>query len=291
MKVRRPIYSLIALLTCVMLAIPADLAADVGQVAGKITTVLPIVNVVRGPQQTPANTSEEVFWGDVINTGHLARARIALTDGSILSVGSDTNLTIAKHDAANQQTDLDLNYGQIRARASKLVKPDAHFKVRTPVGVAGVVGTEMIVIFDVGGRMQVLCMEGTCQVCDLALNCVIMHGGEATSIHSNQPPAQPQPPTPANLTAAVNATSPSGAAGAGLGAGTAGGGAAGGGAGAAGGAIVGVSAGVAAAAAAIAVRSVATTKTCAPPPPTGGAAPRANCVNRAGSIRLPGQRR
>jgi hypothetical protein len=289
MNVRRPIYSGIALCMGLLLAVPAEVDAQGALPAGKITTVLPIVNVVRGPQQIPANTSQEVFWGDVINTGHLARARIALTDGSILSVGSDSNLTIAKHDAAEQQTDLDLNYGQVRARAVQLVKPDAHFRVRTPVGVAGVVGTEMIVLFDVGGQMQVFCMEGTCQACDLALNCVLLKGGEVTSLRSNQPPAQPQPPTPANLTSAVNATSPAGGAGAGAGAAGAGG-AAGGGIGAAGGAIVGVSAAVAATVATVVVRSVATTKTCAPPPPAAGAAPRANCVTRAGISRLPGQR-
>lgn len=289
MNVRRSIFSWIALYTSLLLAIPTDMAAQTAQPAGKITTVLPIVNVVRGPQQIPANASQEVYWGDVINTGHLARARVALTDGSILSVGSDTNMTIAKHDPAGQQTDLDLNYGQVRARAVKLVKPDAHFRVRTPVGVAGVVGTEMIVSFDVGGQMQVFCMEGTCQACDLALNCVLLKGGEVTSLRSNQPPAQPQPPTPANLTTAVNATNP---AGAGAGAGAAGaGGAAGGGIGAAGGAIVGVSAAVAATVATVVVRSVATTKTCAPPPPpTSGAAPRANCVSRTGVSRLPGRR-
>ena len=289
MNFRRPNYSGIALCMALLLAMPAEVGAQGAQPAGKITTVLPIVNVVRGPQQIPANTSQEVYWGDVINTGHLARARIALTDGSILSVGSDSNLTIAKHDAAEQQTDLDLNYGQVRARAVKLVKPDAHFRVRTPVGVAGVVGTEMIVLFDVGGQMQVFCMEGTCQVCDLVLNCVLLKGGEVTSLRSNQPPAQPQPPTPANLTSAVNATSP--AEGAGAGAGAAGaGGAAGGGIGAAGGAIVGVSAAVAATVATVVVRSVATTKTCAPPPPAAASAPRANCVTRASIGRLPGQR-
>jgi hypothetical protein len=287
MNVRRPIFSGIALCTSLLLAVPADVGAQAAQSAGKITTVLPIVNVVRGPQQIPANASQEVFWGDVINTGHLARARVALTDGSILSVGSDSNLTIAKHDPASQQTDLDLNYGQVRARAVKLVKPDAHFRVRTPVGVAGVVGTEMIVLFDGGGQMQVFCMEGTCQACDLALNCVLMKAGEVTSLRSNQPPAQPQPPTPANLTTAVNATNPAGGAGAGA---AGAGGAAGGGVGAAGGPIVGVSAAVAATVATVVVRSVATTKTCAPPPPAGGAAPRANCVKKAGVSRLPGQR-
>jgi hypothetical protein len=287
MNVRRPIFSGIALCASLLLAVPAEVAAQAAQPAGKITTVLPIVNVVRGAQQVPANASQEVFWGDVINTGHLARARVALTDGSILSVGSDSNLTIAKHDPAGQQTDLDLNYGQVRARAVKLVKPDAHFRVRTPVGVAGVVGTEMIVLFDIGGQMQVFCMEGSCQVCDLGLNCVLMKGGEQTSLRNNQPPSQPQPPTPANLTTAVNATNPAGGAGAGA---AGAGGAAGGGMGAAGGAIVGVSAAVAATVATVVVRSVATTKTCAPPPPTGGAAPRANCVSKTGISRLPGQK-
>ncbi|MGA8222969.1 MAG: FecR family protein [Candidatus Acidiferrales bacterium] len=276
MNSRRPIYFLLAISICLLLAMPGGLSAQSAQSAGKITALLPIVNIVRGPQQVPASTSQEVFWGDVVNTGHLARARIALTDGSVLSVGSDSNLTIAKHDAGAQQTDLELSYGQVRARAVKLVKPDAHFRVRTPVGVAGVVGTEMYVLFDVGGQMRVLCLEGTCQVCDNLLNCVVMHGGEETSIHNNQPPGQPTNATPMNVTSAVNATNPAGGAGAAAGGGGAAGGAVG--------AVAGGVAGGAAAAAAIAVRSVATTKTCSPPPPTGGAAPRANCVNKAGAI-------
>jgi hypothetical protein len=286
MNIRRPIYSALALSMCLLLAIPGELSAQSGQSAGKITALLPIVNIVRGPQQVPASTSQEVFWGDVVNTGHLARARIALTDGSVLSVGSDSNLTIGKHDPAAQQTDLELSYGQVRARAVKLVKPDAHFRVRTPVGVAGVVGTEMIVMFDPGGQMHVLCLEGACQACDLLLNCVLMKGGEETSFHNNQPPSQPTNATPMNVTSAVNATNP---AGAGAGAGGAAGGAGGGiGAGAAGGIAGGAAA--AAAAATIAVRSVATTKTCAPPPPTAGAAPRAACVNAGKPGAIQGQR-
>jgi hypothetical protein len=284
MNIRRPIYSAFALTMCLLLAIPGELSAQNAQSAGKITALLPIVNVVRGPQQVPASNSQEVYWGDVINTGHLARARIALTDGSVLSIGSDSNLTIAKHDSAAQQTDLELSYGQVRARAVKLVKPDAHFRVRTPVGVAGVVGTEILVMFDVGGQMNVICLEGACQVCDLVPNCVLMRGGEETSIHNNQPPSQPTNATPVNVTSAVNATNPAGATGAGAG------GAAGGGVGAAGGAIAGGAAAAAAAAATIAVRSVATTKTCAPPPPTGGAAPRAACVNAGKSGAIQGQR-
>src|ERR1700728_555781 len=100
MNFRYPITLVLLLIICFALVFPPDVAAQATQSAGKITTVVPIVNVIRGPQQVPASTSQQVFWGDVINTGHLARARIALNDGSILSVGSDSNLTIAKHAAA-----------------------------------------------------------------------------------------------------------------------------------------------------------------------------------------------
>jgi hypothetical protein len=258
----------------------------VAQSAGKITAVVPIVNVVRGAQQVAASTSQQVFWGDVINTGHLARARVALDDGSILSVGSDSNLTIAKHDTGEQQTDLDLAYGQVRARAVKLVKPNARFQIRTPVGVAGVVGTEMVVLFDAAGNMQVVCMEGACKVCDLAGVCVLMKGGEETGIHGNSSPSAPAPVSPATLTAAVSATN---TAGAGAGAGAAGAGAAGGGIGAGTATAVGVGAAVAAGVATAVVRSVSKTQTC-PPPTSGGARPRAECTQITTGARVNGQR-
>jgi FecR protein len=262
---------------CFVLVFPPDVAAQAAQSAGKITAVVPVVNVVRGPQQVAASSSQQVFWGDVINTGHLARARIALNDGSILNVGSDSNLAIAKHDATQQQTDLDLNYGRVRAKAAKLVKPDSHFQIRTSVGVAGVVGTEMIVIFDANGMMQVICIEGACKVCDLAGHCVLMKGGEQSSVRSNEQPSQPSPATPMNVTEAVNTTATSGAG-------------AGGGIGVAGGVAVGVGAAVAATVAVVVARVVTRTQTCSAPPPTGGAV-HASCTKiTTGAGKLNGQR-
>jgi len=282
MKTRHPAVSLIALVLSAALVMPFDLAAQqTAPSAGKITTVLPIVNVIRGSQQMPAAVNAPVFWGDTINTGHLARARVSLDDGSILSVGSDSNLMIAKHDPAAQQTDLDLNYGRVRAKAAALVKPDSHFRVRTPVGVAGVVGTEVAVIFDpASAQMNVICLEGTCQVCDLAGNCVTLHAGQESSVHNNSAPTQPAPASPVNVTDAVNTTASSGA----------GAGGAAGGLGVVGVTAIGVGAAVAAAVATIVVRSVSKTPTCGSPTPTVG--PTANCAtaNKAATGRMPGQR-
>lgn len=290
MNPRRPFIAALALALSILLVMPFDAVLQAAQqtaqaeAAGKITAVLPVVNVVRGPQQVPASMNAQVFWGDTVNTGHLARARVALTDGSILSVGSDSNLTIAKHDATGQQTDLDLNYGKVRAQAAKLVKPDAHFKVRTPVGVAGVVGTIMIVSFDATGTMNVICEEGTCTACDLGGNCVTLHGGQESNVHNNTAPSQPTPTTPLNMTTALNSTSPTGAAGA-----------AGAGGGISAGAAVAVGVGAAAAAvvATVVVRAVSKTSTCSSGgtgAPTDAAHPAASCKGIASAHKQPGQR-
>jgi hypothetical protein len=275
MNVRHRVVSTLVLVMCLALAVPPDVAAQAAQSAGKITTVVPVVNVIRGPQQVAASTSQQVFWGDVINTGHLARARVALDDGSILNVGSDSNLAIAKHDAAQQQTDLDLNYGRVRAKAAKLVKPDAHFQIRTSVGVAGVVGTDMVVIFDASGKMNVVCIEGACKVCDTAGHCVLMKGGQQSSVRSNEQPSQPVQATPMNMSEAVNTTATSGA------------GAAGGGIGVATGVAVGVGAAVATTVAIVVVRVVTRTQSCGTPTSTGV---HANCTKIDGVGKMNGQR-
>jgi hypothetical protein len=276
MNFRHPIVFTLVFVICLALVLSPDAAAQAAQSAGKITTVVPIVNVVRGAQQVSASTSQQVFWGDVINTGHLARARIALNDGSIVSVGSDSNLTIAKHDAGQQQTDLELNYGRVRAKAAKLVKPDAHFQIRTPVGVAGVVGTDMVVLFDINGKMEVICIEGACKVCDNLGHCVLMKGGEQSSVRSNEQPSQPNPATPMNMTEAMNTTAATGA------------GATGGGIGVGAGVAVGVGAAVGATVAIVVVRVVTKTQTCSTPTTT---TVHADCVKINGaSGKLNGQR-
>lgn len=285
MNARHPACAAVTLAICLLLAIPPEVTAQTAQEAGKISLAMPIAYVLRGSQQINAEPTLPVLWGDVINTGHLSRVRVTLEDGSVLSIGSDSNLRVAKHDAAAQQTDLELNYGRVRAKAVKLVKPDAHFEIRTPVGVAGVVGTEVIVVLNPDGTLNVLCLEGACRVCNNAGVCVVMKGGEETSIHGNSSPSQPATISPANETDFVKSTNISNA-----------GGAAGGGAGAAGG-TVGVVGGVAGATAAAVttavVRSVSKTKTCPTPTSSGLArSPAASCTTttQGGVPRLPGQK-
>src|SRR5580658_1304848 len=316
MNARHPLTCLIALTICLLLAIPADVVAQTGQAApaqhaGKLTAVLPVVNVIRGPQQTPASTSEAVYWGDVINTGHLARARVALDDGSVLSVGSDSNLTVTKHDGGAQQTELDLNYGRVRAKAVKQVKPNANFQIRTPTGVAGVVGTDFALDSE-GDTTRIVVYEGKVNFCAYKSKrkeeqegaqggaagvgggdqqneknhrmlgpCVIVGAGESSSVQFNAAPTPPVPATPVTVTEMSTTTSVSGGAGGAVG-----------GLGVAGVTAVGVGAAVAVTVAAVVIRSASKTQTCSSPAAAAHVVPTANCtaITNAAIGKAPGQR-
>jgi len=175
------------------LAIPPDIAyaaAAAAQHAGSISLVLPKVELVRGAQTTPVQPPTPVYWGDVVNTGHMARARIKLDDGSVLNVGSDSSLTVVKHDASQQQTQIDVTFGEVRSKVVHLAKPGASFQVRTPTGVAGVVGTDFYMAYT-NSITHLVVFEGNVKFCNLADQCVMVGAGMTSSIREQNAPPDP----------------------------------------------------------------------------------------------------
>ncbi len=205
MTTRSPFVLVLVVLLSLALVIPPDVAAQAGQSAGQragqVSRVIPAVSIQRGAQKLTATAQAPVNWEDLVNTQRLARARIALDDGSILNVGSDSSLRITQHDAGAQQTQLDLTYGRVRSQAVRLAKPGAKFEVRTPAGVAGVVGTDFYVAY-ANGIMQLVVFEGLVQFCNLAGQCVNVGPGMTSTVRSNQ---QPDPPSAASPALAMEA--------------------------------------------------------------------------------------
>src|SRR6266446_3361559 len=197
MKTKPPCALVLAVLLSFLLAIPADTLAapqGAGQRAGEVSRLIPAVSIARGPKSTTASPKSIVNWQDLVNTQVNARARIALDDGSVLNVGSESS--------------------------KKIAKPDGKFEVRTPAGVAGVVGTDFFVGYDVNaGAMNVIVFEGLVKVCNLAGVCVLVKAGQMTNVRNGDNSA-PAPPTQAALDLLVattndtNVGAPSGAAGA-----------------------------------------------------------------------------
>jgi len=211
-----------AIFISMLLAIPAELyaAPQTGvQRAGEVSRVIPAVSISRNSKSITASPKTVVDWQDLVNTQANARARIALDDGSVLNVGSESSMRIVKHDSSAQQTELDLTYGKLRTQAQKIAKPDGKFEVRTPAGVAGVVGTDFFVGFDnATGTMNVIAFEGIVRVCNLAGVCVMVKAGQMTSVRSgdNSAPLAPTQATLDILTASVQGTDLGSKAGAGV---------------------------------------------------------------------------
>jgi hypothetical protein len=207
MKTRSPFLIAVAVLASMSVVVPPDVTAQGSQKAGEISRAIPEVGIARGAQQLPAAVKTLVDWGDVVRTGDGGRARVALDDGSVLNVGSSSTLTVTQHNAAAQQTQIELTYGRVRSQVVKQSKPNAKFEIHTSVGVAGVVGTDFFLGF-MNGLFQIIVYEGHVKFCNLDGICVDVLAGQIATIRDgHQPPDQPTQATPSELTDAANATS------------------------------------------------------------------------------------
>jgi len=177
------------------------------QRAGEIARLIPAVTITRGASSLSGAEKTAVDWQDILNTQSGGRARVALDDGSLLNVGSDSVLQVVKHDAAAQQTALELVSGKMRAQAKKLSLPGARFEVKTASGVAGVVGTDFYIDYD-EKQMTVVVFEGKVTVCNLAGVCVQALAGQMTTVRSGDSagPSRPSQATPTIVSAAMAAT-------------------------------------------------------------------------------------
>jgi hypothetical protein len=195
MNMKTPYAMGVAFLLSLLLALPAEVFSKpqtTGQRAGEVSRVIPAVNIARGPKTISASAKSVVLWQDQINTLANARARVGLDDGSVLNVGADSSMRVVKHDAAAQQTELEITYGKLRTQAQKISKPDGKFEVRTPAGVAGVVGTDFYAAYE-NNVMNVIVFEGLVRVCNLAGACVVVKAGQMTNLRTNDSSAPPAP--------------------------------------------------------------------------------------------------
>ena len=113
-------------------------------VAGKVTREVPQGTIQRqGGTEMPLAQNDSVAWNDTVHTQNKGRLQITLTDGSVLSVGSRSEMKIVKADPATQQTDIELVTGTVKADVQKVTKTGGHFQIHTKTAVIGVIGTTL----------------------------------------------------------------------------------------------------------------------------------------------------
>jgi FecR protein len=162
-------------LATLMAALPALSEPQGGvQHAGQITAMIPAAT--RNAQPTKPN--DELQWNDFLRTEHSGRVRATLTDGSILSVGSDSELHVVQHDGSTQQTSLELTYGKVRSQVQKITQPGGKYEIKTPNAVIGVIGTDFLAEYATN-KTTVICYEGSVSVTPLGNAQVQNNTGQA----------------------------------------------------------------------------------------------------------------
>ena len=144
-----------------------------GQRAGQISALIPAAT----KNEQAAKAKDELDWNDLLKTAASGRVRAGLDDGSILSVGSNSELRVLQHDAASQQTSLEMNAGRLRSKVVKITQPNGKFEVHTPNAVIGVIGTDFYVEYG-NNKTTVICYTGVVTVTPLG-------GAHATNNVSN----------------------------------------------------------------------------------------------------------
>jgi hypothetical protein len=165
-----------AILVCLLISPLAGMAQPQGstQQAGEIDALIPAAT--RNAQPTKAK--DEIDWNDLLKTAHSGRVRAGLTDGSILSVGSDSELRVVEHDATSQQTSLELSYGKVRNQVTSITKAGGKYELKTPNAVIGVIGTDFVAAFK-GNKTTVICYKGKVKVTPLGK--IVKNSGQSSS--------------------------------------------------------------------------------------------------------------
>lgn len=88
---------------------------------------------------------DKVNARDVLATNRQGRVRIVLKDGTTLSLGSNTRLTLLRHDREGRESHMDLSMGRLRTQVVELIKDGGFFQLTTPHSNLKVVGTDFFV--------------------------------------------------------------------------------------------------------------------------------------------------
>jgi len=149
----------ITLLLPLLAAPPLYAAPGDSQTAGEVKALIP--GALRNAQ--PVKAKDSLVWNDLLKTDAQGRLRAGLTAGSILSLGSNSELQVVQHDAVSQQTLIAMNYGKLRNQVVKITKPDGKYEVKTPNAVIGVTGTDFYVSYE-NNLTTVIVYSGTVEV-------------------------------------------------------------------------------------------------------------------------------
>ena len=140
--------------------------------------------------QAPVHEKDAIVAAD-------GKAKIALDDGTIISVGENTRVRIREFRKAAHaaKTKLELVSGALRVFVAK-VAPNGHFEIETETAIAAVRGTDWLIEV-VPGRTSVALLHGSVAVSSRestpGASVVLRDPGQGTDVRRGSAPTAPIP--------------------------------------------------------------------------------------------------
>lgn len=139
------------------------ISADIGLATGVEGKVFQYSNGESTGRRT--ELASPVFMKDRIKTALNSKVSFAFDDASTLSLGENAKVNITKHiydpDQELRQTVVQVSLGAVRFVVTKSKSKDSTFEVITPAGIAGVRGTEFVVLVEPSGKTTFVGLEGS----------------------------------------------------------------------------------------------------------------------------------
>ena len=216
MNTKKGCYIIFVVLLALQILFPVQLFADV---VGKFNEVRGDVSLLRAKVTDTPKVGDAVQTKDVVATGDKARAKLLLTDDTLLSVGQKSNLEVTEYllDKNRRSSVVLLKAGAMHTKVEKFLDPGSKFEVHTPTAVAGARGTEWLTVISENPGTTFYALQNAITVFnpELPTQVVTVGAGQFTTVAAGFAPTIPAAFAPAaigGIMGEVGAAMPTGAA-------------------------------------------------------------------------------
>jgi hypothetical protein len=178
--------------------------------AGEVIILRGECSKLTGDQRRVLKPGETVQVGDVVEVSAGAKLKLRMIDGSVVSLGSGSRMTVQAYDVTGDEkrnAKLYLGTGLLHAIVRKVGQPST-FEVTTGVGVAAVRSTDWFVEAE-PGNTRISVLDGTVSLAPNAATgsaSVLIPPRSVSAVAARRPPTPPRPGTQAEFDRLIDST-------------------------------------------------------------------------------------